>query len=67
MILYLHQLLLFYVKHDTFPNLLGAHIQYMEEYYNFSERYFFLFSNNNESVYYIKPKTVIRPFYVSFL
>ena len=51
---YLHQLLLFYVKHDTFPNLLGANIQYIEEYYNFSESYFYLFSNNKESAHCIK-------------
>ena len=37
---YLHRLLLFCVKYDTFPNLSGANIQYREEYYNFSESYF---------------------------
>ena len=40
---FLHRLLPFCVKYDTFPNLLGANTQYIEEYYNFSESYFFYF------------------------
>ena len=45
---------MFCAKYDTFPNLSGANIQYIEEYYNFSESYFYLFSNNNESAHCIK-------------
>ena len=56
----LHYLLLICAKLDTFPNLLGANIQYIEEYYNFSESYFYLFSNHNESAYCIKPQSFIR-------
>ena len=33
------------VKNNTFPNLSGANMQYIEEYYNFSKSYFYLFSN----------------------
>ena len=45
MFLGLHYLLLICAKLDTFPNLFGANIQYIEEYYNFSERYFFIFKS----------------------